>query len=298
MLDLDIRYSTLTNLERSSHISLSRLEYSLASGSFANKRQPGLSVVLLTKDRPQYILPLLKQLQSAVSFFKNRDTRLDIFLGDTGSTDSSVLAAYSGLSGEVQVELGLDYHFSKNNNKVAFGVQTSHILFLNNDILFSSPCESLWALYSKLVEAYPEDVFGAQMTLGNGRCQHSGIYFSRHEKSWALPYHLGAGDDLNRLETTIEVPAVTGAFLAIHADRFFELGGFEEFYCAECQDVDLCLKARRVGGKCYLLNLGGITHFENGTREIGEMNVGDRAQFLRRWQASVEEIFLLAEHAK
>lgn len=282
----------MTNLERSRQISFSQSEV------FQNRipeLRPGLSVVILTKDKPEFILPLLEQLKNAAEYFSERRTLLNVLVGDTGSSDPKILSSYSDLPDAIKVERGLTYNFSKNNNLLSSFTQTEHLLFLNNDIIFSDAGAALWALYTQLLAVGRYDVLGAQMRFESGECQHSGVYFSRHLANWALPYHLGSGDELVRVKSPLEVPALTGAFLAVRSASFFELGGFEEFYLAECQDIDLCLKARRLGGKCFLLDVGDIIHFENGTRDVAEANVADRSHFLRRWQLLVEESFLLPE---
>lgn len=253
----------------------------------------GLSVIVLTKDKPNFILPLLEQLLQAQDAFMKRGSVLNVFIGDTGSSDPRVLGSYENSRREIHLLSELNYHFSRNNNDLAHHVRTDTLLFLNNDMRFKDATASLWAMKKAVQAASPFEIFGAQLRFESGTCQHSGIYFSRTVKNWALPYHLGAGDGMVVIDNPLDVPAVTGAFLAIRTVDFHRLGGFEKFYAAECQDVDLCLKARRLGGKSTLLNLGEITHFENGTRDPGEVHPADRAHFLRRWRGFIEENFLL-----
>jgi GT2 family glycosyltransferase len=298
MLGPDQRYLETSNLERASRV----LESCRGLESFTpidtSSKLAGLSIVVLTKDKPQFVVPLIDQLGQAVLFFKDRGALLEVIIGDTGSSDPQVLSAYASLPEGVRVERGLSYHFSKNNNALAMRVRSEHVLFMNNDMRFADAGMALWQLYTQLQESDAFDVLGAQLCFEGGLCQHSGVYFSRHASQWALPYHLGAGDALNRLPLPLEVPALTGAFLAMRTQSFLELAGFEPFYRAECQDIDLCLKARRVGGRCRVLDLGKIVHFENGTRELGEKSLADRSDFLRRWQLLIEEEFLVPRQTR
>ena len=71
-------------------------------------------------------------------------------------------------------------------------------------------------------------------------------------------------------------------------DLFGRSGGFDERYGAECQDIDYCLRLRRVGFEIRTMAVGPIYHVENGTREPGEENWADRALFVRRWSSFVE----------
>ena len=83
---------------------------------------------------------------------------------------------------------------------------------------------------------------------------------------------------------------MTGAFLMIDSDLFARVGGFDEEYEAECQDIDLCLRVRRLGVKCRVLDAGRLVHIENATRPKGEENWSDRALFLRRWSSYIETL--------
>lgn len=258
-----------------------------------SKSEAVLSIVILTKDRPEFLIPLVTQLESVLSSWTLRGIRAQILIGDTGSTDPKILDFYGSALKHTVVERGLSYHFSKNNNALAKKSQADFVLFLNNDILFSDPALVLDGLLRELLIAKPLQVFGAHMSFASGMVQHAGIFFSRAPANWALPYHLGAGETPPASGKTAIVPAVTGAFLAMKREDFLSLGGFLESYAAECQDVDLCLKALRLGGHSKILSVGGIIHFENGTRPKGEINARDRELFLRRWQGYVEEVFLL-----
>ena len=54
------------------------------------------------------------------------------------------------------------------------------------------------------------------------------------------------------LRMTRDVSAVTGAMLGIRADLFRELGGFDEAFPVNYNDVDLCLRVRDKGLACRL----------------------------------------------
>ena len=73
---------------------------------------------------------------------------------------------------------------------------------------------------------------------------------------------------------------------------FDQLGGFSESYSAECQDIDLCLRAHRLGYATRVENLGQVVHLENATRPKGEENWSDRRLFMRRWSSYLEAHFL------
>ena len=76
----------------------------------------------------------------------------------------------------------------------------------------------------------------------------------------------------------------------IDSSLFRQLGMFDELYCAEAQDVDLCFSAIRLGRKVALIYAGRILHLENATRKTGEVHNSDRARFVRKWSMFYEAI--------
>ncbi|WP_054689538.1 hypothetical protein [Desulfosarcina cetonica] len=86
------------------------------------------------------------------------------------------------------------------------------------------------------------------------------------------------------------MPGVTGAALLIRHDRFDAVGGFDESYNEECQDMDLCMKIWEAGYKVVYYPDTDIIHYENGTRTIGEDN-NDRATFRTKWARFIDGTF-------
>jgi GT2 family glycosyltransferase len=83
------------------------------------------------------------------------------------------------------------------------------------------------------------------------------------------------------------LPGVTGACLLTRRDFFALLGGFDEGYAEECQDLDLCLEAAKRGFEVVYEPRSVLYHYENGTRVVRE-NLRDRGRFRARWAAFLE----------
>lgn len=252
---------------------------------------PGLSVVILNRDKPELILPLLDALIGARAAFSTRGLSLQVLIGDTGSTDPAVLNGYSVREQACSVVRSLKYQFSDCNNTVAAFADHHVLLFLNNDVIFDDAAGTLLALYEAVVLSERGTIAGLVMQFDGGeRLQHGGVDFFRSGASRALPFHPAANEkrSASSFPAVSDVPAVTGACLAVRADIFRRVSGFDTRYTAECQDIDLCLKVRRIGGRCVLLSNGRTIHLENATRPRGEENFADRRLFIRRWTAWLE----------
>lgn len=248
----------------------------------------GLSIVILTLEKPELIGPLLDVLTDAREHLR-RDFgfSLEIIVGDTGSQSAEVSRIYARHAQQIRLERGMKYQFSKCNNEL-FQNFVSHdrVLFLNNDILFTHAPEQLLGLCHALDLNASVGIVGSQLLYPDGRLQHGGVDIFRDGEMKGLCYHPGHGQDVRVVPAMGEVqeyPAVTGACLLIRSSLFRQCGGFDERYIAEAQDVDLCLKARRLGWSTQLAHVGKVIHIENATRAKGEENYQDRARFVRKW---------------
>ena len=289
-------YADGSNLERAEAVLESATEFSVAQpeGGRDSVYETGLSVIILNRDRADLLLPLVEQLGEQGEAVRHAGVAFEIMIGDTGSTDPRVLAAYGDWRDEVVVVRNLSYHFSRCNNQVAQEASYDSLLFLNNDVILPPRREALLELHRALHRSPDIGILGAVLYFPDGKIQHSGIDFFRQPPYRGFPFHPHAREMLPpaELPAIFDSPATTGSLLLICRHLFESVGGFPEDYAAECQDIDLCLRVHRKGYKTQILNLGRTVHLENATRPKGEENWPDRRLFLRRWRSYVGAQFL------
>lgn len=252
------------------------------------QRPEGLSVVILNLNRPDLLESLWLGMVRVQEYAANRGLKVEFLVGDTGSTDWRAIELLAKPPTGTRVIRDLRYHFSSCNNKLFALTQYQTILFLNNDVLIADNPVSVLLCYEAFQES-DAGVLGTVMKLADGTVQHVGVDFFQQGALFGFCYHPLAHEIWHHNVGAVwKIGAATGAFLMIDATDFVRVGGFDESYEAECQDVDLCLKMHRVGKSTVIIDSGPLVHLENATRPTGEENWKDRAKFMRRWNTYVE----------
>jgi hypothetical protein len=127
---------------------------------------------------------------------------------------------------------------------------------------------------------------GSKLLFPNGTIQHAGVVFARD----LSPHHLYAGlpADHPAVNTSREFQAVTGACAAIRRALFSKLGGFDPSFVNGYEDVDLCLRLRRLGYQVRYCHESVLYHFESATRDYA-LNQRNHELFLERWSGFVHQ---------
>lgn len=252
--------------------------------------RPGLAVAILTLDRPDLLLPLLDVLAEGPALFAAHEMDFQVLVGDTGSTAPEVLRRYEQADDEpwLHIRTGLTYQFSRCNNQLlAEAGDVDRYLLLNNDVVLPS-VEPLLAMAQHFDTHERVGVVGLRLDFPDGTVQHAGIDFFPEGEFAGLPYHPGGGSHSDhRPGKVMDLLATTGAALMTRADLWWLIGGLDEAYEAECQDVDYCLAARRLGATVKVLDAGPVVHLESATRDPGTHHTADRRLLLRRWRSFV-----------
>jgi cellulose synthase/poly-beta-1,6-N-acetylglucosamine synthase-like glycosyltransferase len=107
---------------------------------------------------------------------------------------------------------------------------------------------------------------GPRLLAASGGIQHAGMRFQWLPEFgiWAN-VHPGAGLDpaLDPASGPTDVPAVTGACLAVRREDFMRVGGWDTGYViGDFEDSDLCLKLRSLGRRIVYEPAVELTHLE------------------------------------
>jgi GT2 family glycosyltransferase len=183
----------------------------------------------------------------------------------------------------VQIEQNLNYALG---NNVGFRYAKGEtIVFINNDTYVTD----YWL--DELTKPLGGETRAVQPLLlyPDNSVQSLGITFSnRSDLGYGLYVHRSRHD--KRAVKDRKLSAVTAACLAISANDFARLKGFDPIFINGQEDVDLCLRLGKETGEptpCYCATLSVVYHDESKTPGRSKYIFQNREQFLDRWRGKI-----------
>lgn len=261
------------------------------------KGNPMISIVIANKDH----LPDLKRCVSSV-LKKSTYDNYEIIIVENNSTEKETFDHYDGLKKEYPDKITIvtyegAFNYSAVNNLGVSKAAGEYILLLNNDteVITVNWMEEL------LMYAQREDVgaVGAKLYYENKTIQHAGVVLGlgAHRTAGHTHYkqprqNLGY---MGRLCYAQNVSAVTGACLMVKKRLYEEAGGLEEAFAVSLNDVDFCLKLRRMGLLNVFTPFAELYHYESISRGLDD--TGEKAKryqeesdlFREKWKEVLEK---------
>jgi len=209
---------------------------------------------------------------------------LETVVVDDASSDATrqVLALYGD---RIRV-LGNEENvgFAAACNRGAAAASGEWLVFLNNDTLPQPGWLDALLRYAARDERI--GLVGAKLLFPNDTVQHAGVVFSRDR----TPHHVYAGFRAEHpaVNKSRQFQVVTGACALIRRALFHEAGGFDPGFLNGYEDVDLCLRLRRLGYEVHYCHESVLYHLESATRE-SRLDDRNHRLFLERWSNSVHQ---------
>lgn len=158
-------------------------------------------------------------------------------------------------------------------------------VFLNSDVV---PDEPGWV--DRLIGALQQpDVgaTGAKLLYLDDSLQFAGLYFERSSDSHWYNRHIAKGfpRDYPVANVARKVPGLTGACLAVKAEIFERIGGFDEdFVIGDFEDSDFSLRLHEIGLSCWYEPSAVLYHVERQSIERHEAHGKSAATMVNRWR--------------
>ena len=253
---------------------------------------PRVSVIIPTRDRAELLRVTLEGLFGATDY-----PDIEVVVVDNDSREPETRALFARYRDDPRVRVlpapGA-FNFSDLSNRGAAAASGPILLFLNNDIEVIEPG---WLRELAAQACRPEiGAVGAKLLYPDRTVQHGGVVLGIG--GVAGHGHLGLPDEdpgyFARMVLVQEVSAVTGACLAMRAEVFRAVGGFDaEKLRVAFNDIDLCLRIRAAGYRILWTPFAKLVHHESksrGPEDTPEKRArfqGETAVMQERWGAEL-----------
>lgn len=242
-----------------------------------------VSIIIANKDHEED----LKRCVSSILETSTYDN-FEIIVVENNSTDPKIFACYKELEAHPKCKVVTykgEFNYSKINNYGESFATGDYILLLNND---TQVITVNW-LEEMLMYAQREDVgaVGCKLYYADYTIQHAGIVLGLGAHRTAGHSHYRVNRDnlgyMGRLCYAQNASAVTGACLMVKKSLYDQIGGLDEGFAVALNDVDFCLKLRKLGLWNVWTPFAELFHFESNSR--GSDLDGERA---KRYQSECD----------
>lgn len=176
------------------------------------------------------------------------------------------------------------FNFSTAINMGVAASAGDYVLLLNDDTTVRRPGSVRHLL--EFAQLPGVGAVGARLSYPDGRVQHAGVLMAG-----GLPTHpfhgapASSGGYFGSVIAPRNYLAVTGAVLMMARARFQQLGGLDESWPHDYQDVDLCLRLVERGERIAYVPYAHFTHIEGATLVRHVADPAATTLFRSRWSA-------------
>ncbi len=247
---------------------------------YRHHETPLVSVIIPTKDKPEYIRPCVTSLLA-----QTRYPNFEILVVDNGTSDPEALDFLASVSQDPRIQIipyPHTYNFSAINNAAAELARGEYLLLLNNDteILHGEWLDELMA-YGQQADV---GAVGARLIFSDRTLQHAGVILGMGANGVAEHPFMGLPMDapgyMNRAQLAQDLSAVTAACLLVRKSLYAEVGGLDQERLAVLyNDIDLCLKLRKLGYRIIWAPSATVLH--HGSVSLKAKEYRNPVQFAR-----------------
>lgn len=260
---------------------------------YALNAQPLVSVIIPNRDHKEVLEKCLNSISQKTGY-----PNWEIIIVENGSTEPETRAYYEELKKDSRIRVvtwngGFNYPAICN-----FGVKAArgeYYLLLNNDTEVISP---EW-IEEMLMFAQREDVgaVGAMLYYPDDTVQHGGVWIGLPGPADHYHKRCGRGTPgyMRRLCCAQDLSAVTGGCMMISRKAWEQVGGLDERFAVEYNDIDLCMQLRKAGYLIVWTPFAELYHHESLSRgyddtpeKIARHNT-EATLFRSRWKEQLKK---------
>ncbi|MBD3241288.1 MAG: glycosyltransferase [Chitinivibrionales bacterium] len=231
-----------------------------------------VSIVIINWNSADYLRQCLRSIAA-----RTGGVRIETIVADNGSRESPRRAIRREFPWVTFLEFGCNHGFAKANNLAARGARGRYLLFLNPDTRMVTDAITGMA---RFLDCHPTfDIVGSQLLNADGSIQRT---CARTYPSPLRQFSQLATLDrlfprvrfLNSVELeswdhrdSREIDCISGACLMVRKETMVRRNGFDEGLFMYAEDVDLCYRVVRSGGRIYYLASEQVIHYGGGSSQ-------------------------------
>jgi O-antigen biosynthesis protein len=247
--------------------------------------EPKVSIIVPTKN-------MLSALKKCIGSIEERTSygNYEIIVVDNNSDDAEVLD-YLRRSCHMVLNYSQNFNFSKINNFAARKASGDYLVLLNNDTEVITPD---W-IESMLEHAQRKEVgaVGCKLLYSDRSIQHAGVVLGMSpDRATGVAGHIFQRfryEDpgyFGLINSVRNCSAVTAAAMMIRKEVLDEVGGFNEDLAVCYNDVDLCLRLRKMGYLIVYTPYAELYHCESLSRGCS-VDLNEAQYMLTKWGHAV-----------
>ena len=228
---------------------------------------PKVAVVILNWNGKNFLQQFLP------SVIKNSNEHTEIIVADNASTDDSISFLKEFYPAVKIILLEKNYGFAKGYNEALKKVDSDYYVLLNSDAEVSEGWiepmvellesdSSIAACQPKVLSYQEKNVFDYAGAAG-GWLDKFGYPFA---KGRVFDY---CEEDKGQYDQQEPIFWASGAAMFIRAAAFHEVNGFDEYFFAHQEEIDLCWRLQLAGYQVYSCPASKIYHVGGGTLPKG-----------------------------
>ena len=262
----------------------------------AAKAEPGLGRHRVNiNPLPRNNYPLISLIIAIPNISENLNQWLKNFLSvSTYPENEVILIGGNGTDNLIQnpavkvLSLSGKFNYSRGYNLAAKTAKGEYFVFLNTNL---KPAVEDWQRHL-LHYAEQSDIgaVGGFLVFPNGTVEHAGIVLGKLGKVNYVMRGFPTNDDgyAGSLVCAREVSAVSRDCLMVSRENFELVGGFNEHFFYDYQDVDLCLKLRKKGKQIIFTPRSVLINNESEKHRQANYDVVDYMLLLDKWQIDMD----------
>ena len=214
----------------------------------------------------------------------------EIVIVDNSSLAPEQISRFQSLGVRVENFPGpvVPFNFAAKANYALRLCRTEHLVMLNDDMEVLD--EEWLASLLELSQDAEVGAVGARLLHADGTVQHVGCVVGINSAT-AHVYHSYPGDFVGYNGFTHIIrnyAAVTGACLATRKSVMSQVGGFDESFAIDFNDIDLCLRIIESGYRIVYTPYCTLYHFEGASARRVAPRPDERRRFAARWARYME----------